>query len=411
MKTFIPSLMMLSLSGVPLLYSVQVSAADSLAEAVKNGKVGLDFRLRHESVDQDPAAPAANMDGEALTLKTRLNYLTDEYKGFKAFIEFDDTTALVEDYNSTTNGKVRKSVIIDPEGTEVNQFWLSYDGLPSTTLKWGRQRILLDNQRFVGGVGFRQNEQTYDGFSISNSAIKDTTLYFARVNNVNRIFGEDHPAGDHDNSTNLFNVSWSGLDAGKLTLYAYDIENEDAPAFSTMTKGARFAGKTGMFSYLAEFARQTDANNNPANYDASYMALEGGVTFKDVTFTLGREKLGTDGVKGRFITPLATLHKFQGWTDQFLGGGTGNIAGGIVDDYASINGKFMGVAWSGNYHQFEYDSATAAAAAKSDIGSEWGVSLAKKFGDYSVSVKYADYDADTFSVDTRKLWITASASF
>lgn len=410
MKKSLSILLPASLAVSSMFSSTGVVAAETLVDAIKNGKVGLDFRLRYEDVDQAVIA-APDRDATAITLKTRLNLLTDDYKGFKAFVEFDDTTALKDDYNSTTNGKVSKSVVIDPEGSEVNQVWLAYSGIPETTLKWGRQRILLDNQRFVGGVGFRQNEQTYDAFSVSNTALPDTTIFVAHISNVNRIFGESSPGGDHDNSTHLFNVAYGGWDAGKLSLYVYDINNDDAAAFSSKTGGMRFAGTTGMFSYAAEYAKQSDAHNNPASYDASYYLLEGGVSVEGISVSLGREKLGTDGVKGRFITPLATLHKFQGWTDQFLGGGSGNIAGGIVDDYLLLKGKFMGVAWLTNYHQFEYDSATAAASAKSDIGSEWGVSLTRKFENYSLSLKYADYDADAFSTDTQKLWLTASASF
>jgi hypothetical protein len=33
----------------------------------------------------------------------------------------------------------------------------------------GRQRILPEDQRYVGGVGWRQNEQTYDGVSFTTA--------------------------------------------------------------------------------------------------------------------------------------------------------------------------------------------------------------------------------------------------
>ncbi|MEZ5508662.1 MAG: hypothetical protein R3F47_02015 [Gammaproteobacteria bacterium] len=72
-------------------------------------------------------------------------------------LEFDDVTALKdEDYNDTAGNGQDNPAIADPEGTEVNQVYLSYQGLDKTDIRYGRQRILLDNERFVGGVGWSE---------------------------------------------------------------------------------------------------------------------------------------------------------------------------------------------------------------------------------------------------------------
>ncbi len=382
----------LSMAVAMAAVSAPSMAVETITEALKEGEVKLSFRMRYEEVDVDGS------DVDLTSLKTRLTYKSAAYEGFSGLIEVDDVTHIGDDDGG----------VADPEGTEVNQAYLSYT-FSDTTVKYGRQRILLDNQRFVGGVGFRQNEQTYDGLTVVNKSLPDTTLFAAHIDNVNRIFGEDDARGDHENDTYLFNAKYEGFKAGALTAYAYLIDNEDAAAFSTDTYGIRFAGKTGDFGYALEYATQSDADDNPNSYDADYVLAEGSYKIGDVTLKAGYEVLGADDTDGQFITPLATLHKFQGWNDKFLGGGTGNITGGIEDMYFSASTKLAGVKLSVVYHSLESDD--SGASGMDDLGSELGFVVAKKFGPVGLSLKYSDYSADDYSVDTDKLWLTASASF
>ncbi len=396
----------IALSPLSALSSHSVLAAEDLVTSLKNGDVSLNFRLRGEQVDQDGLD-----DTSAVTLRSRLSYESEAYQGFGVLLEMDNVTDLGSaDYRTAANdpSPANKAIISDPDGTEVNQAYLSY-AFRKTIMKYGRQRILLDNQRFVGGVGFRQNEQTYDGFSVANSGLANTKLFFAYVYNVNRIFGEDNPTGDQHQDTYLLNAQFSGWKAGALSGYAYLIDNDDAPNFSTDTYGVRFAGASGVFTYALEYARQADAANNPASYDADYVLAEGGLKLAGVTFTAGYELLGADGRDGQFITPLATLHKFQGWTDTFLGGGSGNIPGGIEDLYLAAATDWMGINLAVNYHHYEPDDSRVAGMDK--LGREFGFLVGKKFGPVGLSLKYSDYSADDFSVDTDKVWLTAEAEF
>ena len=52
----------------------------------------------------------------------------------------------------------------DPETTELNQAYLSFRG-GETILSAGRQRLVLDNARFVGEGAWRQNQQTFDALT------------------------------------------------------------------------------------------------------------------------------------------------------------------------------------------------------------------------------------------------------
>ena len=383
----------------------------TIAAAIKGGSAKLDFRLRHEEVDVDNLSQD---EARALTLRTRLNYSTGRYQGLGVTVEMDNITEIDGD-NYPTSPALKnsgdfpgKAIIADPEGTEVNQAYISYKQ-GETEGRYGRQRINLDNQRFIGGVGFRQNEQTYDALSIAHNC-KDlnTRFYYAHINNVNRIFGEDDPAlSDTDSSTEIININYSGLEAGDLIFYSYLLDQKLSDT-QFDTYGLRFSGKSNGLGYQAEYATQERELANGNEADADYILLEGSVDLAGATFALGFENLQSDDGGFGFSTPLATGHKFQGWTDQFLL--TPNE--GLQDIYFSVGAKFDGVKLMAIYHDFQSDEDNL--SGDDDLGSEFGFLALKKIGDYKVSVKYANYDAgdDSFNKsDTEKLWLTVSGAF
>lgn len=380
-----------------------IEASDTFFDSISGGDSSLSFRYRYETVDQDGFAKDAN----ASTLRTRLNFKTKDYKGFNFFVEADNVTQVFADnYNAgagNSPSNTQYPVVVDPDGTEINQAWFNYNFSEGNGVKVGRQRILLDNQRFVGGVGWRQNEQTYDAVS-GSFKIGNSKLFTAYIDNVNRIFGEDVAAGDHDNNTLLVNWSNKFDDMGKLSLYYYNINNKDAAAFSTSTFGAKFAGKQNNFNYGLEFASQSDAHNNSVNYSANYLRLDGGYQFKKANLFAGYEVLEGDAnnAGSSFRTPLATLHAFNGWADKFLG----TPSDGIEDFFIGAKGAVNGFKWKAIYHDFGAEDGSR------DLGSELDLSVAKKINkNVSLLLKAALYDADTHASDTNKVWFMVSANF
>ena len=385
-------------------------AADNFVDAFKQGKAGIAFRYRLENVYQDNYS----FDATASTLRTRLNFKTDDLKGFGFFAEYDYVlTVGWDDYNAgagNTPDRVMYPVVADPEGWDLNQVYVQWKSDGGTLLRGGRERIIYDNARFVGNVGWRQNEQTYDGVYFQHKA-GGFDWQGAWVGQVNRIFGRDVPAGKHDNNTWLLNgsKSWDGI--GKLTGYYYDIDNKDAAAFSTRSYGLRFAGKFGTgdtsFGYTAEYARQDDAHNNPVNYSADYYRLDFSVKTTVVTPYVGYEVLGGDSSANgaAFRTPLATLHAFNGWADKFLA--TPN--GGLKDLFIGLKGKAGKMNWNLVWHDFNSDDEFGGS-----FGTELDASVGTKFAEhYGALFKVAFFKGATGSSydDTTKLWLQLTAGF
>lgn len=372
---------------------------------LSDGKFNLNLRYRYEFVDQDGFAK----DAHASTLRTRLSYESPDFSDFGFLIEFDDLRPVGNDlFNSTRNGNTNRPTVADPEGTQVSQALISYKGFEDTDVRAGRQRITLDNHRFIGNVGWRQNEQTYDGLSITNQSLPKTTLKYVYINKVNRIFGPDGgtPSAEFDSDSHVLNAKYTVLSGLDITAYAYFLDLENAATSSNRTFGLRVSGSKALsdentLRYTLEYANQADYGDNPNKYDADYILLEGALTTGATTWKLGYEVLGGGSVQA-FQTPLATLHAFQGWADKFLSTPTA----GIEDLYVLVSRKYRGTTYSAIYHRFDPETGGPA------YGSEWGLVIKRPFATrYSIDFKYANYNARSHATDTQKLWIMVSAKF
>ncbi len=394
----------LASAGFLLAPLTQAETGHDFTAALTGGKASVDMRLRMETVSQESKPEDAN----ALTLRTRLGYLTGDYEGFKAFMEMTHTAAIENnDYlvpkGPGANGKTDYPVVADPEISRLNQAWVSYGGISSTVVKVGRQRVKLDNDRFVGNVGWRQTEQVYDALVVANTSLPATTIIYGYVTRAYNIFGLETPSQSH-----LINVGYNGFSLGKIVGYAYLLDlAHDAGAADSQTLGISFNGKYAMnnaFSllYSLEYAKQSDYADASDVVDANYTKLEIGGSYAGVTAKIGQETLGSNDGQYGFQTVLATKHAFNGWADKFLT--TPND--GLVDNYFLVGAKPMGIKLLAVYHTFTADNGG------DDYGKELNLLAAKKFGTYTVGLKYANYTDDTPAADdVNKVWLWGQVKF
>jgi len=383
-----------------------VATPSTFSEALSASKPLFGARLRYETVDQDGIAETA----DALTYRFRVGVETGEYLGTKFLVDFDHVEDIVDDFNSTTNGNSGFPVVADPNVTELNRLQLTNTSLPGTTVTLGRQKIILDGARFVGNVGWRQNEQTFDGLRVVNTSVDNLKFDFSYITRVNRIFGDEHPTNGHwTGDTYLANISYD-TPAGKITGFGYFIDSDEAAALSSQTIGAKLAGKQGVgpgkLSYNLSYAVQSDFGSSNLDYETDYFLADFGYGINKFSAGIGYEVLGSDdGVS--FKTPLATGHKFQGWADKFLA----TPANGLEDIYLTAGykvgdiGPFKGWGLKAIYHDF---SATEGSA---DYGSEIDFVTSAKVGKYKLTLKYADYSADELATDTTKVWAQIDFAF
>lgn len=366
----------------------------------------LDMRLRYELVDQ------GSLGADAVTLRIRAGAQAN-LGSFSALVEGEGTVAPVNDYNafafpvSDDQRRPQYAVIADPENIELNRLQLQYK-TKDLTVTAGRQRINLDDQRWVGSVGWRQNEQTFDAIR-GEAALGPIAVDLTYAISQRTIFGADAgPRTAIDGNFLFAGVGTTpGRIQGKLFTYLIDYDETFALPNSSQTYGGYVTGtiplaKTTKLTFRASYARQSDYGRNPFDYATNYWSFEAGTKLASFSINGGWEQLGSDN--GRALqTPLATLHKFNGWADMFLT----TPPNGLEDAYltlgwASDSVKALpGLKANITFHQFD--------SAKGDIeyGKEWDASAGFKIGKVALLLKYADYDATDFGADTSKLWLQA----
>ena len=365
-----------------------------LRVAIADGSTALRIRYRLEHVDQ------ADFDEQALasTALARWTWNSAQDNAWSAGLEADYVfVAGIEDFNSTTNGKTQFPTVADPEGGDLNQAFLKYSG-EGVTVTAGRQRINLGNQRFVGGVAFRQNEQTYDGLRVQLSR-GGAMLDYTYVNNINRIFGPGDGAqpGDWYGDSHFLRGSIRPAPDQEIAAFAYllDLSNDNGPPNSNASYGVSYRGAFDFVTLDATFARQSDWADNPTAYDAPHFSVQGVFPLGGGALTVGYDIMGSDDGRYSFRTPAATLHRYQGWTDKFL------IAppDGVKDAWFSIAGNIGGARLTGVYHDF------SAHEGGRSYGSELGFDVTYTLPNrVSLEFKIATYDPDGFATDTTKAW-------
>jgi hypothetical protein len=378
--------------------------AESLGEALEEGQLSLGLRYRFEHVDED----AFDETGDASTLRTLLGYQTRPFHGVSATLRLSNVTDLgtLDRYDdagagSTGNGVRDRPVIADPELTRVDQVSLAFER-GATRIEGGRLPIALDDQRFVGPVGWRQNTQSFTAARIVDRSIERTELSYAFVERAWTITGGERPMASH-----LIRAAVE-LPVGKAVGYAYllDFDSEADQGASTATWGLRFSGSRpaggASVRYAAAWAHQGDHGSNPERVSASYYRIDLGVGVPKLGLDAGWEVLEGSPEHGRFTTPLATLHGFNGWADRFLS----TPPAGLEDRFLGLEGEAGRLSWSAVFHDFRAQSGGAGYGRELDLQVVLRTSWKQAFG-----LKAAFYDAGSFSTDTSKVWAWSAWSF
>lgn len=439
---------------------------ETLLDAIKQGKPMTNFRLRYENVNQDgyqsTAANAKKLDtGEAFTLRSLIGWQTAPFNNFSFAAQITDVHEFNDDFNDRRDnvpepGKSAYPNIVDPGYTDINQLYVDWTGIKNTKLRLGRQQLNLDNVRFIGDIGFRQNMQVFDGISVLNKSIPDTEIFAAHFGKVRQITTKLR-----DGNIDMVNAKYRISPTESLIGYAYliDVENlgqnngnpaaasfvaqggnglgasqdsiptattdASSKTFGLRLDGARKVNDDWKLLYTAEYAKQDDYRGGNSLIDAHYFKLGGGTMFGVWSLRIDHEELSSNGGKYAFQTPLGTNHLFQGWADIFLA----TPRQGMKDTFVTFAGSIQKAKLYAEYHVFHSDKdfetlgSTAVNRRFGDkYGTEFDASVLYPFTDkITGKIEYANFnESDVYGTslkgaarkgDKEMFWITGMYTF
>jgi len=298
--------LLLSMAAMPLMVgglSVSASANDGI-NILNDVKVKGQIRPRYEYAEVKDNSKDA---GNAFTTRTHLvvtagllgvENLTTTI-GLQSVNNFGYTN-----YNSTANGNTQYDVIKDPNFAMLSEASLDYT-VDKTVLHVGRSQVNLDNQRFIGTVGWRQVERSYDTVYAANSSVKNLSLLAAYVYGFQ---GVGASPTTNSNSV-LLHAAYTVMPELKVTAYDYMLAASQRSLGASGpvgmdTYGLALTGKINAgakLSYRAEYAKQSDAtlgygSDDKGKADADYYNLDLGANISGILAGVNYEVLsGTNG--------------------------------------------------------------------------------------------------------------------
>ncbi|BAK67448.1 hypothetical protein SLG_27730 [Sphingobium sp. SYK-6] len=368
----------------------------------------IDARLRYEAVEQ------AGLPDEAHAATIRLRTGAQAGIGsWSALAEVQGTLALAGSYHDGLHGSAPRPLVADPENVALYRAQLQYRA-EALTVTGGRQRIALDDERFIGNVAFRQNAQSFDAVRAEWTGLGGFKLDLSYAWSVRTIWGVDGRGArprSIDGENIFVNLSYA-TPVGKVTGFAYLVDQDEADVqgyrLSSQTYGLRLSGsrslsRTARLSYGLSYARQGDYRRNPNSYAADYWLVDLALDVKPFKLNAGYEVLGADDGMAltSFQTPLGTNFKFQGWADKLLTtppNGVRDLYVGAGHGWTGV-GEIDSVSLQATWHRFESDRLDQ------HYGDEIDLLASMKVKHTVFSARFARYEADALATDTSKFWL------
>ncbi|MEL6557073.1 MAG: alginate export family protein [Bacteroidota bacterium] len=311
------------------------------------------------------ANDAAARTSQAYSFGTNFGYLSKSYKGFRIYAEGESVVALTPDlYFDGVNGLTDRTNVTDPETLELNQMYVSYnDTLNGGTVinfKVGRQAAIVEDERFIGRVSARQDDQTFD--AIYGKLLNDdkgVSFEYAYMYQVNRLIAE---VGDWRSDSHAFMLGFYKNPMARVGIFSHLLDfQDDSPGQSNQTFGitidrSKIPQDRTAVTYQTAFAYQSEYGDNPIAYDAFLINAEVGVSVPGAgVFRLGYELASSDNGVASYQFPLSTGQRLHRISDKFIN----PPADGLHNPYFTAESRniFWGIGgWLGYHTYFSEES-------------------------------------------------------
>ena len=377
-----------------------------IADSLARGRFTLELRPRYNRIDESDKPERT----EGGTVRLTVGFVSAPLQMTRFMVEGIHTDQVDPHFNDD-GGNINGSpypLLPDPRYTGMNRVYVEYKGLPDTRIRAGRQRVRLDNQRWISDNDFRQIPQLFDGVETVYTGLASMELYGAYFGRVRTTSGDTN-----DLNLTLLHAAWNPLPGQSVSAYAYFHDQAQNGAFTGFADnsyrviGVRWTGSAAPWlgwnavdvPFEAEFATQRAHSGGDARIDANYWRVGGGIAWRETVARLDYEVKESNGGRYAVQMPLTDFYAFNGWTLHFYN----TPRQGLRDSWATLRQGWRDFTLYGEYHRFRSDYGGI------DFGRELDVGLAYAWNENTVlRFQHARYDPGAATTDPRirKTWIT-----
>lgn len=343
--------------------SLRSAAAIAKWSSLKNRSFGVDlefrprteFRYGYSALPDETSTPAF-----FTSQRTRLTFNFHQKGEFRFLTTLQDVRVWGDKDFRSTAGTV-----------QIYEAWVEPVLSPELTLRFGRQRLIYDNERLFAQNNWRQTGSSYDAAVLKyegNGIVND--LVVAWNQHTEQTFSTAYTSPSSSNpyfKALIFNfTTFSPVPAIKLTSLQVADGFED-PDYSEkinfrFTNGGRIDWKSGdlsatLASYY-QWGTVTKGRGKEFDLSAWYAQPEVKLTVEDFTYRLGAEVLsGTgskfEGTDHSFVPLYGVAHRFNGFMDQITSFPSHIGDGGLINPYFFTSWKLNPtITLNGDIHGF-----------------------------------------------------------
>ena len=297
----------------------------------------------------------------------------------------------------------------DPRHTGVNRAYVEY-AHEGWRARVGRQRVALDNQRWVSDNDFRQVPQLFDGATVEDAGLPGARLtagYYGRVRST---------SGETDDiRLTILNAAWNPAPGHAVGAFAYFHDQPQTAPFtgfadeSYRVYGMRAEGTAARWAtvdvpYTLELARQRPYAGGDARIDATYWRIGAGIATAQWTVRGDYEVRGSNDGRYGLQVPLTDFYAFNGWTLHWFTA----PREGLRDGWITGRWTLGRVTLYAEHHRFRSDHGRLDFGRETDAGVTWEV-----LPNAVLRLQHARYDRGTGRdyPAIRKTWLTLSYTY
>ena len=158
--------------------SINVASAEDGLNIFSDIKLKGEIRPRYEIAS---VADNGLEKGQAFTARTHLAVTAGllEIEGLTATVGIQTVNNFgFTNYSLPSTSPKKYDVVNDPQAAMLSEGSVDYK-VGKTAIHAGRSQLNLDNQRFIGTVGWRQLERSYDTVSVTNTDVENLEVMAA----------------------------------------------------------------------------------------------------------------------------------------------------------------------------------------------------------------------------------------